>query len=566
MARSRYTRLVLRLPKRIQISARKKYSGRHHQFSTPPGTAMFVLLMALVYPVAVTCQQTTMEAVRLSTTTASPKPDAMLGGDYEYVHAGVNYKQRAPWAAPRPNLGGAPTLGEKYEWLVGRLKSMRQRGTLGQVEELQKLFPNINVTQVYHSLPPSRAGAEEDERGWRAAGHHNSTYYKEEEDEMEGHWVNGTLQPGEGPEMDDAYYYNGSWYMGVREMEDGRYVNGTWHPAPGEADEGYMLNGTWREENEVEEGQGQEEEYEWEEKLMWWQLHHPKWRDGGNNEGGANGEKTAKHEQQQQERKSGVVIPLVAPAHLPTHPTRQQSPHPQQSGPNSMPQYQRPQYLPRYQRPQSLPQYQRPPNRQAGGDKPVAREQRPGALVVENQPIQSKMTGDRGSNPLISSAVEPQISAGGAALQRSPESPVIKKTPPKDNGMSSTMSWGIAIACFIAVTFILAPLACILYKYRQEKRIKKRTFLKRPEHGSVDEGIMDAMVMSELGEVRNSRVKSVVGRKPGPGRQATRDGRSSREQGSRRSSSASLSLSRLRSERQPLSMVELGDGPEILIV
>ena len=56
----------------------------------------------------------------------------------------------------------------------------------------------------------------------------------------------------------------------------------------------------------------------------------------------------------------------------------------------------------------------------------------------------------------------------------------------------------------------------------QEKRIKKRTFLRRPDTGSVEKGIMDAMVMDELGDRsrrdNSSRLSDILGSKGGRGK------------------------------------------------
>ncbi|KAK3766410.1 hypothetical protein RRG08_056084 [Elysia crispata] len=95
---------------------------------------------------------------------------------------------------------------------------------------------------------------------------------------------------------------------------------------------------------------------------------------------------------------------------------------------------------------------------------------------------------------------------GGPAVKVHPSSPL---DPYRS---TATVTVGIVIACLVGLTLVVAPLLCLLHKYRQEKRVKKRTFLRRAEHGSIDEGIMDAMVMSELGERRGSRVAKLGAR------------------------------------------------------
>ncbi|XP_055871135.1 uncharacterized protein LOC106071924 [Biomphalaria glabrata] len=502
-----------------------------------------VLIVTVVtYAVTTWCQESI-------ATTKAPRQKAQLVKDYDYIDTGVGYGLNKLRDIAAPTNSGLPrsqgsssktdsiTLGEKYEWLVDRLRSIKHRGSPEMMDELQRLFPELNITKVYNSLsPPLRQNYEQPRKAWRS-----NTSRLKEEDEMEGHWVNGTLQPGEGPERDDAYYYNGTWYPGVREVEDGHYVNGTWYPAPGEADEGHMVNGTWREEKEEE---GKEEENETEE-LMWWQLHHPKWREG---EKEAHHHKSTENEQQQQEKNSNSPNPIFAPVpmNIDTY-TNQNLPR-------------RPSSSPQYQRPQSQPFHQHSPNPQPRVQIPLVKD--PAApSFIENKPLQSKMMGNSGPEPLVQMERVPIHSKPNVDTVLK-ETSLIDTNLHKQYGMSSTMTWGIVIACFIAFTFILAPLGCILYKYRMEKRIKKRTFLKRPEHGSVDEGIMDAMVMSELGETNNSRIK-MIGKKPSP-RTARHD--RSQQPNSRRGSSTSTISSRLRSERRPLTMMELGDGPEILIV
>ena len=88
----------------------------------------------------------------------------------------------------------------------------------------------------------------------------------------------------------------------------------------------------------------------------------------------------------------------------------------------------------------------------------------------------------------------------------------------------------LLVCCFCCCCFFNAYHKILIQindLYLQEKRIKKRTFLRRPETGSVDDGIMDAMIMSELGEKRQSRVQK-IGARPksssktiGSSRQAT---------------------------------------------
>ncbi|GFS26167.1 Pneumococcal surface protein C [Elysia marginata] len=397
---------------------------------------------------------------------------------------------------------------------------------------------------------------------WEDGYFHNGTWYPGLDEMDEWYYHNGTWYPSLG-DWEDGYFHNGTWYPGLEDMmEDGYFYNGTWYPGYGDLEDGYYYNGTWYPGYETE-GVYEREEPE-REDLMWWQLHHPRWS-GQDTSWYSSGI--------QQRPPYVQVPPLTLPnagrpapqwsptpkltllqqlrSKTPSQSTgeqvqRQSDANPLASVYRNRQAQNSEQKLPVRQRqpipgrPLALPVVQQPSGQgkrqqfQARPPPPgyVPRGRRRGTTNQGGRPKAARLSGQPGGRlppppprPPFSRIPPPHwkpnapghpgnklSSPGPGSSQARDEGPTVKFRPssPLDPYRSTaTVTMGIAIACLIGLALIIAPLLCLLHKYRQEKRVKKRTFLRRAEHGSIDEGIMDAMVMSELGERKGSRVTKI---------------------------------------------------------
>ena len=67
--------------------------------------------------------------------------------------------------------------------------------------------------------------------------------------------------------------------------------------------------------------------------------------------------------------------------------------------------------------------------------------------------------------------------------------------------MTASATLGVVVGTIIISWLIVGPAVCLAWRWNEKRRDRNKILLQRPQlHGSVDEGIMDAMVMSELGK------------------------------------------------------------------
>lgn len=399
-------------------------------------------------------------------------------------------EHRAPassnWATP---LAGPQSIwSDRYEWLRLQVRKLHRHGLQDQLGALQEKYPAVNLTLLYEHY--SKGGLDYDTEDSQYM-YYNGTYQPQPYygDTEEGYWHNGTYFPGEAevPEREDGYFYNGTWYPGVQDWEEGGYYNGTYYPGEEDAEDAYYYNGTrYSEGEEIEDGQ---ERMGHKGMMLWQQPYHPGWKDAGANNVQNNKQQpvSVHYPQNQQpirkwEGHSGHPAPQLHQQH------RQQPPQNVPGVPQKLPMIQ--------QRP--------PPRRLPGFDRnkvpfrPPQANANPAAQHGQRGPPLSGTGTSVGNNN----------NPGKAALTgNGPTKEQIHPSAPQS--IPPAVSWGIVFAAILGISIVLAPLACLLYKYRQQKRVKKRTFLKRPEHGSVDDGILDALVMKELGEQKDSRVREV---------------------------------------------------------
>ncbi|RUS88913.1 hypothetical protein EGW08_003352 [Elysia chlorotica] len=411
---------------------------------------------------------------------------------------------------------------------------------------------------------------------WEDGYFHNGTWYPGLGEMDEWYYHNGTWYPSMG-DWEDGYFHNGTWYPGLEGMEDGYYYNGTWYPGWGDAEDGYFYNGTWYPGYEAEDAY--EREGPEQEDLMWWQLHHPRWSGQGGGpvlnrppyaqvpplsmpgadpsaarlqllqrlRPGPNMDNYASQFQRQSgpgafsflsnyQKTNGLqprpvdsgskppAPPTPAQRNVPGRPVALPVVNPdsargrQQLQPRPPP----PGYVPRASRGSTTgPRSERLMGGSGGRPPPPLPpfgRRYPGEAPPQwNQPNGPPRPGVPGGPPQPGPMPQAAPAGGGSpSVQSRPASPL----DPYRN--SATVTLGIVLACLVGLALVVLPLLCLLHKYRHEKRVKKRTFLRRAEHGSIDEGIMDAMVMSELGERRGSRVAKLGG--PG-GRSVWKGGR-----------------------------------------
>lgn len=74
--------------------------------------------------------------------------------------------------------------------------------------------------------------------------------------------------------------------------------------------------------------------------------------------------------------------------------------------------------------------------------------------------------------------------------------------------MTASATFGVVVGTILLSWLIVGPALCLAWRWNEKRRENKKIFLQRPHlHGSVDEGINDAMVMSELGKASPRRQK-----------------------------------------------------------
>ncbi|GFN88001.1 hypothetical protein PoB_001450700 [Plakobranchus ocellatus] len=438
--------------------------------------------------------------------------------------------------------------------------------------------------------------------------YHNGTWYPTLGDWEDGYFHNGTWYPGLEDMMEGGYYYNGTWYPGY-ERED-------YYEREGPEQEDLMWwqlhHPRWSGINDV----GNKYIPPGVQPPPYVQVPPLASSTGGapqelppppyvqvpplaSSTGGAPQQLPPPPYLHRQPRPQGLPPPFNQPPNTdfvnPTTiqqgrglvrsenqrpaPWMQTPPQQQRSRFSPPPQFQARSQRPWPRRPQALPMTQpqtsgtSPRQRQASAKQnqtptqPRRRPPPPGYVPRQmrggprelGRPQSARMTGRRGPPP------PPRVAPPHAASEPKPShvshnpgplsSVQVRPSSPLDPYRSTaTVTVGIIIACLIGVALILAPLLCLLYKYRQEKRIKKRTFLRRADHGSIDDNIMDAMVMSELGERKGSRVAKL----------GTRGGNTVWKGGRKKGSGAATSaaLARAKAELQPLETIAVDKNDE----
>ena len=67
--------------------------------------------------------------------------------------------------------------------------------------------------------------------------------------------------------------------------------------------------------------------------------------------------------------------------------------------------------------------------------------------------------------------------------------------------MTASATLGVVVGTVILSWLLVGPAVCLAWRWNQRRRDRGKILLQRPHlRGSVDEGIMDAIVLSELGK------------------------------------------------------------------
>nr|KAG5701473.1 hypothetical protein BaRGS_000869 [Batillaria attramentaria] len=132
-------------------------------------------------------------------------------------------------------------------------------------------------------------------------------------------------------------------------------------------------------------------------------------------------------------------------------------------------------------------------------------------VFVDGKPLSSKaryspQQPGTGINPTrVSAPGSPNTLAQGGQAQLvagsnpGPFSPG-RQVSRHSTGMTASATFGVVVGTVLLSWLIVGPAVCVAWRWNERRREGKKILLQRADRGSVDEGIMDAMVMSELGK------------------------------------------------------------------
>ncbi|XP_041360776.1 uncharacterized protein LOC121377006 [Gigantopelta aegis] len=132
-------------------------------------------------------------------------------------------------------------------------------------------------------------------------------------------------------------------------------------------------------------------------------------------------------------------------------------------------------------------QHENTSNRNPGHNRPNSGAQPPPGFLPMHQlhTIGSASTGQ--THPRLGS--QSNLVAGSAT-----------QTKIVNTGMAASTIFGIVAGCVIGSWMILGPMICLLCKYRDSRSEKRKRFSPRMYRGDSNNGITEAMIMSELGK------------------------------------------------------------------
>ncbi|XP_046332869.2 uncharacterized protein LOC124115794 [Haliotis rufescens] len=146
------------------------------------------------------------------------------------------------------------------------------------------------------------------------------------------------------------------------------------------------------------------------------------------------------------------------------------------------------------------------------------------AQVIQATPVISdvQMTGSASAGSNGTTGMQAKITDVKTITQ--------KKNLADFGGMSVSATFGIVVGSIIGFWLVMGPLVCLLMKVRDHHKEKQKRFMLAPRHGKdkSDNGIMEAMIMTELGKLSlKSKKKYTAVRNPTktPDRQSLTDDR-----------------------------------------